>query len=146
MSSAQLVSSAEVPAGVPLHVDDAVLAAVCFDANGLVPAVVQEAERGTVLTVAYMNQESLDRTLQTGRTWFFSRSRQELWPKGETSGARQYVREVLLDCDGDAVVVVVDQHGEGACHTGDWSCFARVIGRGPGVARTAPVPDRSHPD
>ncbi len=126
----------------PIAVDDAVLSAVRFGENGLVPAVVQEAEHGTVLTVAYMNAESLRRTLESGRTWFFSRSRQELWPKGETSGAVQYVREVRVDCDGDAIVVVVDQHGDGACHTGSWSCFARVIGTGPGVARATPAPRR----
>jgi phosphoribosyl-AMP cyclohydrolase len=123
-----------VPAGVPLEVDEAVLAEVSFDAAGLVPAVVQDAADGTVLTVAYMNEESLRATLATGRTWFWSRSRQELWQKGETSGDRQYVREVLLDCDGDAVVVLVDQHGKGACHTGNRTCFYRTLGRGPGVA------------
>jgi phosphoribosyl-AMP cyclohydrolase len=125
--------------GIPLEVDD-VRSEVRFDDRGLVPAVVQDAEGGTVLTVAYMNAESLDRTLATGRTWFWSRSRQELWPKGETSGDRQYVREVRLDCDGDALVILVDQHGRGACHTGDWSCFSRTLGRGPGRPRPA-VPE-----
>jgi len=121
------------PAGVPLDADPEVLAEVRFGADGLVPAVVQDAVDGTVLTVAYMNAESLARTLASGRTWFFSRSRQELWAKGETSGDRQYVREVRLDCDGDALVVVVDQHGRGACHTGARTCFYRTLGRGPGV-------------
>jgi phosphoribosyl-AMP cyclohydrolase len=88
-----------------------------------------------VLTVAYMDAEALRRTVATGRNWFFSRSRQEYWQKGETSGDRQYVRQLLLDCDGDAVVVRVDQHGRGACHTGDWSCFARELAHGPGVPR-----------
>jgi len=115
-------------------VDESVLAEVSFDAAGLVPAVVQDAADGSVLTVAYMNEESLRRTLTTGRTWFWSRSRQEMWQKGETSGDRQYVRQVLLDCDGDAVVVLVDQHGKGACHTGNRTCFYRTLGRGPGVA------------
>lgn len=122
------------PAGVPLgEVDEALLAQVAFDDRGLVPAVVQDAADGEVLTVAYMNAESLRRTLETGRTWFWSRSRQEFWCKGETSGDRQYVREVRVDCDADALVVLVDQHGDGACHTKEWSCFYRSLGKGPGV-------------
>ncbi len=124
------------PAGVPLTVtDEELLATVAFDDRGLVTAVVQDAAGGDVLTVAYMNEVSLRRTLATGRTWFWSRSRQELWCKGETSGDRQYVREVRVDCDGDALVVLVDQHGDGACHTKEWSCFYRTVARGPGVAR-----------
>jgi phosphoribosyl-AMP cyclohydrolase len=127
---------AEAPAGVPLEVSDAAwLDEVKFDDRGLVVAVIQDAEGGDVLTVAYMNRTSLLKTLETGRTWCWSRSRQELWCKGETSGDRQYVREVRMDCDGDALVVLVDQHGDGACHTKNWSCFFRTIGRGPGVAR-----------
>jgi len=123
-----------LPSGVPLgEIDEALLAEVVFDDRGLVTAVVQDAVGGEVLTVAYMNAESLRRTLSTGRTWFWSRSRQEFWCKGETSGDRQYVREVRVDCDGDALVVLVDQHGDGACHTKDWSCFHRTLGRGPGV-------------
>ncbi|HEY1734399.1 MAG TPA: phosphoribosyl-AMP cyclohydrolase [Acidimicrobiales bacterium] len=129
------------PAGVPLaEVDEVLLAAVKFDDRGLVVAVVQDAAGGEVLTVAYMNEASLRRTLSTGRTWFWSRSRQELWCKGETSGDRQYVREVRVDCDGDALVVLVDQHGDGACHTKEWSCFYRTLGRGTGVpAATDPT-------
>jgi phosphoribosyl-AMP cyclohydrolase len=100
-----------------------------------VPAIVQDATDGTVLTMAYMDAEALRRTLDTGRSWFYSRSRQEYWQKGETSGDRQYVREVRMDCDGDALVVLVDQHGAGACHTGSPSCFFRTIGSGPGVPR-----------
>ena len=103
------------------------LSEVHFGADGLVPAIVQQASTGDVLMVGYMNDEALRLTLDSGRTWFFSRSRQELWPKGETSGNRQLVRRVLLDCDGDALVVEVDQQGEGACHTGTWSCFARQL-------------------
>lgn len=123
--------------GVPLgELDDAALDAVHFDERGLVTAVIQDAVGGGVLTVAYMNEESLRRTLATGRTWLWSRSRQELWCKGETSGDRQYVREVKVDCDGDALLILVDQHGRGGCHTGSWSCFDRSVGRGPGVART----------
>jgi phosphoribosyl-AMP cyclohydrolase len=124
------------PAGIPLTVtDEELLAAVAFDDRGLVPAVVQDAAGGDVLTVAYMNEESLRRTLATGRTWFWSRSRQELWCKGETSGDRQYVRELRVDCDGDALVVLVDQHGDGACHTKEWTCFYRTVAQGPGVPR-----------
>jgi phosphoribosyl-AMP cyclohydrolase len=118
--------------GTGLAVDEPVLGVVHFGPDGLVPAVVQDAAGGDVLMVAYMNEESLSRTLQTGRTWFWSRSRQELWCKGETSGDRQFVREVRVDCDGDALVVLVDQHGDGACHTKEWSCFYRTVARGPG--------------
>ncbi len=130
--------SAPVPDGVPLAVDDEVLGRVDFakDPNGLLPAIVQDVTDGTVLTMAYMDAEALRRTLATGRSWFYSRSRQEYWQKGETSGDRQYVREVRLDCDGDALVVLVDQHGRGACHTGERTCFHRTLGTGPGV----PVP------
>jgi len=124
-----------VPEGVALTVDDDLLGVVDFakDADGLVPAIVQDAADGTVLTVAYMDAEALRRTLATGRSWFYSRSRKEYWQKGETSGDRQYVREVRVDCDGDALVVLVDQHGRGACHTGERTCFFRTIGTGPGV-------------
>ena len=124
-----------VPEGVALSFDEELVAAVDFgkDADGLVPAVVQDAADGTVLTVAYMDAEALRRTLATGRSWFYSRSRREYWQKGETSGDRQYVREVRVDCDGDALVVLVDQHGRGACHTGERTCFFRTIGTGPGV-------------
>ncbi len=124
-----------VPEGVALTFDEDLVAAMDFgkDADGLVPAVVQDAADGTVLTVAYMDAEALRRTLASGRTWFYSRSRQEYWQKGETSGDRQYVREVRMDCDGDALVVLVDQHGRGACHTGARTCFYRTVGTGPGV-------------
>jgi len=124
-----------VPEGVALRVAEDLLSEVDFakDRDGLVPAVVQDATDGTVLTLAYMDAEALRRTLQSGRTWFYSRSRREYWQKGETSGDRQYVREVRLDCDGDALVVLVDQHGRGACHTGARTCFYRTVGSGPGV-------------
>ena len=127
--------SSAVPEGVALASDEDLVAAMDFgkDADRLVPAVVQDVVDGTVLTVAYMDAEALRRTLESGRTWFYSRSRREYWQKGETSGDRQYVREVRMDCDGDALVVLVDQHGRGACHTGERSCFYRTIGTGPGV-------------
>jgi phosphoribosyl-AMP cyclohydrolase len=126
--------SATAPEGVPLTTDEALVAEVDFaKGDGLVPAIVQDASDGTVLTMAYMDAEALRRTLASGRSWFFSRSRQEYWQKGETSGDRQYVREVRMDCDGDALVVRVDQHGRGACHTGERTCFYRTVGSGPGV-------------
>jgi phosphoribosyl-ATP pyrophosphohydrolase/phosphoribosyl-AMP cyclohydrolase len=95
---------------------------VRFDERGLVPAVVQDARTREVLTLAYMNEESLRRTLREGETWFWSRSRSELWHKGATSGHRQRVVEVRLDCDSDALVVLVEPSGP-ACHTGAASCF-----------------------
>ena len=98
-----------------------------FDANGLVPAIVQDAATGTVLMLAYMNRESLEKTLATGTTWFYSRSRQELWNKGATSGHVQMVKELLYDCDGDTLLVKVEQTGA-ACHEGTYSCFSRRFG------------------
>lgn len=120
------------------NVDDRLVEAVAFDSRGLVPAVVQDAGGGEVLMLAYMNEEALVKTIATGRTWLWSRSRNELWCKGETSGDRQYVREVRVDCDGDAVLLLVDQHGDGACHTKERSCFYRLAASGPGVPRPAP--------
>ena len=134
-AGAGATAASAVPEGVALTVDDELLGMVDFakDGDGLVPAIVQDATDGTVLTVAYMDAEALRRTLASGRSWFYSRSREEYWQKGETSGDRQYVREVRVDCDGDALVVLVDQHGRGACHTGERTCFYRTIGTGPGV-------------
>ncbi len=94
-----------------------------FDERGLVPAIVQDYLDGTVLMLAWMNAESLTKTLTTGRTWFWSRSRQELWPKGETSGHVQWVKSLRYDCDSDALLVTVEQVGNIACHTGERSCF-----------------------
>jgi phosphoribosyl-AMP cyclohydrolase len=99
---------------------------VKFDPNGLAPAVVQDASSGKVLMLAYMNQESLDLTLQTGETHFWSRSRQEMWHKGATSGNVQRVVDVRLDCDGDAILVRVAPAGP-ACHTGAESCFFNCL-------------------
>lgn len=97
-----------------------------FDNNGLIPAVIQDASTKAVLTVAYMNRESLERTIETGQTWFFSRSRNELWHKGETSGHFQLVKEIRADCDGDALLIEVKPLGP-ACHTGEISCFYRSL-------------------
>jgi phosphoribosyl-AMP cyclohydrolase len=96
--------------------------AVRFDSRGLVPCVVQEWTTGEVLMLAYMDPESLRRTLATGTTWFFSRSRNEYWNKGSTSGHFQRVRELRYDCDGDTLLAIVEQTGA-ACHTGDFTCF-----------------------
>lgn len=102
------------------------LTRIRFDQNGLIPAVVQDAATSEVLTVAYMNEESLKKSLQTGETWFFSRSRNELWHKGETSGNTQTIVEIKQDCDQDSLVVRVLPKGP-ACHTGETSCFYETI-------------------
>ena len=112
----------------PIAVDEADLSSVAFNDDGLVPAIVQDRTTGQVLTLAWMDDTALRRTLSSGRTWFWSRSRQEYWCKGETSGDRQWVRAAYYDCDGDALLVVVDQEGRGACHTGERSCFFRAFG------------------
>jgi phosphoribosyl-AMP cyclohydrolase / phosphoribosyl-ATP pyrophosphohydrolase len=98
-----------------------------FDDDGLVPCVVQDWSTGEVLTLAYMNREALERTVSSGETHFWSRSRQELWHKGETSGNVQRVRSLRYDCDGDALVALVDPAGP-ACHTGERTCFYRTLG------------------
>jgi phosphoribosyl-AMP cyclohydrolase len=103
---------------------------VRFDDRGLIPAVVQQHDSGEVLMVAWMDEAALERTLELGETVFFSRSRQVQWHKGETSGNTQRVVDVRLDCDGDVLLVLVDQHGSGACHTGERSCFHRRLGGG----------------
>ena len=100
-----------------------------LDAAGLIPAVVQQVGTGEVLMVAWMNEQSLALTLETGTTWFWSRSRQELWNKGATSGNMQQVVRVLVDCDADTLVVEVDSPGP-ACHTGHRSCFYRELNAG----------------
>ena len=94
-----------------------------FDDNGLIPAVIQDWQDNQVLMVAYMNRESLEKTLATGQTWFYSRSRKSLWHKGATSGHYQLVKEISYDCDGDCLLIKVEQLGPGACHEGYRSCF-----------------------
>ena len=107
---------------------DSQLQGLKFDSNGLIPAIVQDSQSGEVLMMAWMNEASLRRSLEEGRTVFWSRSRQEFWRKGDTSGDRQWLREAYYDCDGDALLLVVEQEGEGACHTGEYSCFFRSFG------------------
>ncbi|MGF1567556.1 MAG: bifunctional phosphoribosyl-AMP cyclohydrolase/phosphoribosyl-ATP diphosphatase HisIE [Nodosilinea sp.] len=99
-----------------------------YNDQGLVPAIVQDYLDGTVLMMAWMNRESLQKTLETGDTWFWSRSRQEFWHKGATSGHVQKVQSIRYDCDSDALLVTVEQIGDVACHTGERSCFHQVEG------------------
>lgn len=106
----------------PADLDPAVAARLKRDRDGLVVAVAQQHDTGEVLMVGWMDDEALHRTLTTGRCTYWSRSRQEYWVKGDTSGSQQWVQSVALDCDGDTLLVAVDQVG-GACHTGDRSCF-----------------------
>ncbi|NBS29334.1 MAG: phosphoribosyl-AMP cyclohydrolase [Actinobacteria bacterium] len=112
----------------PITLTDEVRSHITFNADGLVPAIAQEVETGEVLMMAWMNAESLDRTLAEGRMVYWSRSRSELWRKGDTSGDHQSVREAYYDCDGDTLLFKVVQHGGGACHTGERTCFFRSLG------------------
>ena len=113
----------EIQKGKSFKVDDEEISRIVFNSEGLVPAIIQEQSSGKVLMMAWMNAESLRETLSTGRTWFWSRSRQEYWCKGETSGDRQFVQEAFYDCDLDTLLFSVIQEGEGACHTGEFTCF-----------------------
>lgn len=113
---------------MPISATPDQLAAVSYNSDGLVPAIVQEQGTGEVLMMAWMNEETLRETLQTGRTVFWSRSRQSRWRKGDTSGERQWVQAAYYDCDGDTLLFVVEQEGAGACHTGNHSCFFRSFG------------------
>jgi phosphoribosyl-AMP cyclohydrolase/phosphoribosyl-ATP pyrophosphohydrolase/phosphoribosyl-AMP cyclohydrolase len=117
-----------MPEATPIAVNADELALVTYDANGLVPAIVQDAETRAVLMMAWMNAETLRMSLEQGRTVFWSRSRQEVWRKGDTSGDRQFIREAFFDCDGDTLLFLVEQEGNGACHTGEYSCFYRPFG------------------
>lgn len=102
------------------------IGAIAFDAAGLVPAVAQQHDTGEVLMLAWMNREAIETTLRTGEVTYFSRSRSKLWRKGESSGQAQRLVELRIDCDGDAVLLLVDQAGV-ACHTGRRSCFFRAV-------------------
>ena len=108
--------------------DETLLDVIKFNSDGLVPAIAQDIDNGDVLMMAWMNAESLRRTLDEGRMVYWSRSREELWRKGDTSGDHQTVREAYYDCDGDTLLFKVTQHGKGACHTGARTCFFRRLG------------------
>jgi phosphoribosyl-AMP cyclohydrolase len=118
------------PVATPIPATAEELSAVQYGADGLVTAIVQDVETRDVLMLGWMDAEALRRTLDSGRMWYWSRSRREYWCKGETSGDRQWVREVRYDCDVDALLFLVDQEGRGACHTGAHTCFFRAFGRG----------------
>ena len=115
-------------AGEKILFTEVELNGILFNDDGVVPAIIQEVETKQVLMMAWMNAESLKKTLETGRTWFWSRSREEYWCKGETSGDRQYVQEGYYDCDSETLLFLVKQEGKGACHTGEFSCFFRSFG------------------
>ncbi|MGE0307631.1 MAG: phosphoribosyl-AMP cyclohydrolase [Acidimicrobiia bacterium] len=117
-----------MPSVTPIAVTDEQLASVKYNSDGLVAAIVQEEGTGEVLMMAWMNAETLAMSLAEGRTVFWSRSRQEVWRKGDTSGDRQFVRSAFYDCDGDTLLFVVEQEGKGACHTGAKTCFFRAFG------------------
>ena len=120
---------------------DPILDAATFDADGLVAAIAQDDATGDVLMLAYMNRDTLRQTLETGVMTYWSRSRQKVWVKGETSGNVQRVRSAAIDCDGDALLFRVEQVGEAACHTGHRSCFYRRIEDGQLVVDGEPVFD-----
>ena len=117
-----------MPVVTPIAATDDQLGLVRYDDAGLVPAIVQEEGTGAILRMAWMNAETLRMSLAEGRTVFWSRSRQEVWRKGDTSGDRQFVRQAFYDCDGDTLLFIVEQEGKGACHTGARSCFFRAFG------------------
>lgn len=120
--------SAETPRTTPIAVTAEQLAAVKYNSDGLVPAIAQDVDTREVLMMAWMNAESLEMTMREGRMVYWSRSRSELWRKGDTSGDRQFVREAWYDCDGDTLLFLVEQEGNGACHTGERTCFYRAFG------------------
>lgn len=120
--------STDGPRTTPIAASAEQLAAVKFNSDGLVPAIAQDVDTREVLMMAWMNAESLEMTMREGRMVYWSRSRSELWRKGDTSGDRQFVREAWYDCDGDTLLFLVEQEGHGACHTGERSCFYRAFG------------------
>ena len=117
---------------------DAILDAIAFNDRGLVPAIAQQYDTGEVLMLAWMNPEAVSETLATGRAVYFSRSRNALWRKGETSGQVQHLKELRLDCDGDTLLLLVDQTGV-ACHTGRRNCFFRAVRDGELIEIAAPL-------
>ncbi len=118
----------------PSEIEEGVVFQPKFDADGLITCVATDVGTGEVLMVAHMNAEALRRTVETGDAWYFSRSRQKLWRKGESSGHGQRVVELRVDCDQDAIWIKVEQAGPGACHTGRRSCFYRAVPLGKGGA------------
>ncbi len=117
-----------MPSGVRIDVSPEQIQSLRYNLDGLIPVITQDHETREILMMAWMNAESLHLTFDQGRMVYWSRSRQELWRKGDTSGDRQFVREAYFDCDADALLFVVEQEGAGACHTGERSCFFRAFG------------------
>lgn len=117
-----------MPEVVTITPTESQLGKVKYNSDGLVAAIVQEETTGQVLMMAWMNAETLAQSLAEGRTVFWSRSRQEVWRKGDTSGDRQFIRSASYDCDGDTLLFKVEQEGNGACHTGNYSCFFSDFG------------------
>ncbi len=124
------MNMSQTPAVTPIAILEQELALIKYNADGLVPVVTQDAKSMQVLMMAWMNAETLRMTLAEGRMVYYSRSRQEVWRKGDTSGDRQFVREGFYDCDADTLLFLVEQEGNGACHTGAVSCFYRKFGEG----------------
>ncbi len=120
----------QTPAVTPIAILEEELALIKYNADGLVPVVTQDLKTMQVLMMAWMNAETLRMTLAEGRMVYYSRSRKEVWRKGDTSGDRQFVREGFYDCDADTLLFLVEQEGNGACHTGAVSCFYRKFGEG----------------
>ena len=118
-----------MPEAMPISPSTEQLDAVTYNSDGLVPAIVQDDHTGDVLMMAWMNAETLARSLEEGRTVFWSRSRQEVWRKGDTSGERQWIRSAFYDCDGDTLLFKVEQEGGGACHKGEYTCFHLPFGQ-----------------
>jgi len=116
------------PVATPIEVRESDLDRVKYNADGLVAAIVQDVETRAVLMMAWMNPETLQMSLEQGRTVFWSRSRNEVWRKGDTSGDRQFIRSAHVDCDGDTLLFLVEQEGTGACHTGSYTCFFSPFG------------------
>ena len=119
---------ADAPAVTPVEIRAQDLERVRYNGDGLVAAIVQDVDTRAVLMMAWMNAETLRMSLEQGRTVFWSRSRQEVWRKGDTSGDRQFIRSAWVDCDGDTLLFLVEQEGAGACHTGTYTCFAQPFG------------------
>jgi len=117
-----------MPTGVRIDVSREQIESLTYNLDGLIPAIAQDHETREILMMAWMNAEALRATFDQGRMVYWSRSRQELWRKGDTSGDRQFVREAYFDCDADALLFIVEQEGAGACHTGERSCFFRAFG------------------